>query len=102
MCETQKMTETPNENEERLDDENFAAIWHGYDAAEGQMLEELLRQEGFEARLIGTRTASLIGVGQFTATLRLEVPESAVEEALKVLEKFLSAPPEAEPEDAGD
>lgn len=93
----QAMDDTINNDskeQELLDDVDFQTVWRGYDAAEGQMLEELLHQEGFTARLIGTRSAALIGVGQFTAELRVEVPADRADEARLVLDEFMNASPE--------
>lgn len=81
-----------NKNGNNPGDTVFEPVWKGYDAAQGQMLEELLRQEGFSPRLIGTRTAALIGMGQFTATLRIEVPSDTAQEARRVLDEFEHAP----------
>ena len=90
-------SDTDREREE-IEDGPFESVWQGYDAAQGEMLEELLRQEGFVPRLIGTRTAALIGMGQYTASLRIEVPSESADEAKRVLEEFLNAPPEIEEE----
>ena len=94
MCDIVHMTNEKNDESAASTSEDegpFETVWRGYDAAEGQMLEEMLRQEGFTARLIGTRTAALIGVGQFTAELRLEVPSESAKEVAAVLEEFVNA-----------
>ena len=88
-------------DKERVDGA-FESVWHGYDAAQGEMLEELLRQEGFVPRLIGTRIAALIGMGQYTASLRIEVPSDSAVEARRVLKEFLNAPSEMEGVDSED
>ena len=50
------MNDTPEQDAGNVEEEliDFTAVWKGYDPAQGQMLEELLRQEGFTSRLIGT------------------------------------------------
>ena len=92
-------TELETGADEEITDGPFESVWQGYDAAQGEMLEELLRQEGFVPRLIGTRTAALIGVGQFTASLRIEVPADTADEARQVLDEFYNAPPEMDDEE---
>lgn len=93
-------TNNDNDGQETIEDLDFQPVWKGYDSAQAEMLAELLRQEGFTARLIGTRSAALIGVGQFTAELRVEVPADRIEEARSVLEEFLNAPPVEEGDDS--
>ncbi len=90
---TDELNEQEKSEQEQDEQDDFEIVWKGYDSAEGQMLEEMLRQEDFTVRLIGTRTAALIGLGQHTAELRLEVTADNAEEARAVLKEFLSGKP---------
>ena len=50
------------------------AVWRGYDPVQAELIEDVLAAEGLSPRLIGTRNAPLIGVGQHILGLRVEVP----------------------------
>jgi len=79
--------------------EEFVTIHRTGDPVTGEMLEDVLRGEGFDARLLGTRNAALLGAGQSIFRLKIEVPADQAEEAAAVLEAVLS---EVEGEDDED
>lgn len=54
------------------------------------MLEELLRNEGMEPHLIGTRNAALIGAAEHIFDLRIEIPSEAAEAATELLNRVLN------------
>jgi hypothetical protein len=61
--------------------DDFTRVHETTDPVEAEMLLDLLRQEGFDARLIGTRSAALIGASPAILPLRIEVPAEDAEEA---------------------
>jgi hypothetical protein len=55
---------------------SFVVVHRPTDPIEGEILTQVLRDEGIESRLIGTREGNLIGVPQFVLPLRIEVAAS--------------------------
>jgi hypothetical protein len=51
----------------------FVTVHETKDAAQGEILAELLRQEGIEARFRGPAT-TLIGVSDYVVAMAVEVP----------------------------
>jgi predicted dehydrogenase len=56
------------------------------DALHGETLASILRDNGVNARLLGTRHAALIGVAPHTVQLRIEVPFSEEEKARELID----------------
>jgi hypothetical protein len=79
----------------------FVTVYQTTDPIQAQMLTDVLVQEGLDARLLGTRNAPLLGVGQNIIRLRIEVPESQVAAAAALVEAWETAPPLAEDADVG-
>jgi len=69
-------------------EEKFIAIERRVGSHELQMLTDLLRQEGINARGIGSISGASVGAGEVIMGGRLEVPESQLEEATKILAVF--------------
>jgi hypothetical protein len=68
--------------------ERFVTVHRTADPVEAEMLQDVLEQEGIEARLLGTRNAALIGAAQHIVPLRLEVAqedEAAARELITAL-----------------
>ena len=86
--------------------EKFHVVYRSTNPVEAEIIENVLREEGFAPRLIGTRTAALIGVSDLILKLRIEVSESEFKDALELvqtLQKSGELDPVAEKEpDAGD
>ena len=70
------------------DEEKFVALQRRVGSHELQMLTDLLRQEGINARGIGSISGAAVGAGEVIMGGRLEVPESQLEEATKILAVF--------------
>lgn len=70
--------------------DKFVEVYRGHDPVAAQMLEDVLRKEGFEPRLVGTRNAALMGVGQNIVSMRIEVPASMSGEARALVESVLN------------
>lgn len=66
-------------------EEPFVTVHRPFDGTEGEVMIQLLRDHGIECRLLGTRHAASIGVGQQIAPLRIEVVASKVEEARELI-----------------
>src|SRR5262245_48004052 len=79
----------------------FVTVYQTTDPIQAEMLADVLLQERVDARLLGTRNASLLGVGQNIVRLRIEVPESQVAQAVAVVEAWETAPPLGEDADVG-
>ena len=68
--------------------EQFISVYELTDPVRGDMLVDYLRRSGFPARLIGTRSAALVGAGQLIMTQRIEVPQSRASEAFLLLDQL--------------
>ncbi len=79
----------------------FVTVYETTDSIQAEMLADVLVQEGLDARLLGTRNAPLLGVGQSIIRLRIEVPEHQVAAAAAVVEAWETAPPLADDADVG-
>ena len=66
-------------------EEPFVVVHRPIDGIEGEVMTQILRDHGIECRLLGTRHAASIGVGQQITPLRLEVVASKLEEARELL-----------------
>jgi hypothetical protein len=80
--------------------ERFVIVHRTYDPLQADLLGDLLRDAGVFARVTGTRSAALIGVGQNVLEVHLAVPESQAAQASDFIEAYLSAEPVAEPDPA--
>src|SRR5262245_21573586 len=70
--------------------ERFVIVHRSYDPIQAEFLGELLRENHIAARVIGTRSAALIGVGPNAMQLHIEVPASQAGAATDFLEAFLA------------
>jgi hypothetical protein len=68
--------------------DGYVTVHKTNDPIEAEMLEELLRDSGLDARLIGTRNAALLGAAQHIMNLRLEVPADQEELAKELLRAY--------------
>lgn len=64
----------------------FTPIYRHSDPIRIQMYTELLKEEGYDARQVGTGYGSLLGAGQHIFEQRIEVPQGQAEEAITLLE----------------
>jgi hypothetical protein len=71
--------------------EHFTAVYRSINPVEAEIIENMLREEGFTAHLIGTRTGALIGVSDFILKLRIEVPEAESEAAAALVQDLLNS-----------
>jgi hypothetical protein len=65
-------------------DYGYVTVHVTKDAAQGEVLAELLRQEGIAARFRGPAT-TLVGVAEHTVEMAVEVPAESEEHALEFL-----------------
>lgn len=70
--------------------EHFVIVHRTHDSIQADMLGELLRDGGIAARVIGTRSAAAIGVGQNIVQVYIEVPQHQAGQATDFLEAFFS------------
>ncbi|MBN2342094.1 MAG: DUF2007 domain-containing protein [Deltaproteobacteria bacterium] len=71
--------------------ESFVEVYRSTHPVEAEIIENMLREEGFTPRLIGTRTAALIGISEFILQLRIEVPEDESEDARNLVHTLLNS-----------
>ena len=81
--------------------ESFVIVHRSYDPILLELLGELLRGAGLSARVLGTRSAALIGVGPSITELNISVPRSEAAEASEFLEAFFATEGESLLADAG-
>jgi hypothetical protein len=96
--------------------DRFLIVHRSYDPIQAELLGELLRENGIAARVIGTRSAALVGVGPNAMQVHIEVPASQAGVATDFLESFfaqkgeellraeglLDGDDEAQPEEPGE
>jgi hypothetical protein len=70
------------------EDATPVTVYRGTDPIQAQILKDLLLENGFDARLLGTRNASLLGAGQLIFQQRIEVPAFQAQEAEALVEAF--------------
>ncbi len=70
--------------------DSYQIVYRSRDPAEAEMLQDILRQDGIDARLLGTRTGALIGVPQFMFELKIETPEEQATRAKELIESILT------------
>jgi hypothetical protein len=80
--------------------ERFVIVHRTYDPLQADLLGDLLRDAGVFARVTGTRSAALVGVGQNVLEVHLAVPESQAAQATDFIEAYLSASVEEAPDPA--
>ena len=68
--------------------ERYVIVHRSYDPIVIEHLGEILREAGIAARVLGTRSAALIGVGSVITELHIAVPESQAGEATDFLESY--------------
>lgn len=71
-------------------DERYVIVYRAFDPVLPDILGDLLRQSGIPALVLGTRNAAGIGVGPNIMELNIQVPESRADEAIELIESFLS------------
>lgn len=81
--------------------ESYVIVHRSYDPIVIEHLGEMLREAGIAARVLGTRSASLIGVGSVITELHIGVPESQAGEATEFLEDYFAGEGAALLADAG-
>jgi len=72
-------------------DESFVVVYRSHDPLQTEMLTELLQQQGFDARHIGSRHAASFGAGQVAFEQRIEVPPHQAESAEEVIRVAVDA-----------
>ena len=77
-------------------EEKFVVLERNLGSHQLKMLTDLLREEGINARGIGSMSGAAIGVGEVIMGGRLEVPESQEAEAQEFLEHYQGAMDEGE------
>jgi hypothetical protein len=83
--------------------ERFVIVHRTTDPIQAELLGQLLRGGGLTARVVGTRSAASIGVGQHIVEIHISVPESEAGQATDFLEAHfaeLAAEPEEDTEAA--
>ena len=83
-------------------EENYVTVYRSTNQVEAEIVEDVLRQEGFDPHLIGTRSAALIGVADAILNLRIEVPAACENEARECLEALLNSSEFANAHDDAD
>lgn len=68
--------------------ERYVIVHRSYDPIVIEHLGEILRDAGIAARVLGTRSAALIGVGSSITELHIGVPEDQAGEATEFLEDY--------------
>lgn len=81
--------------------ERYVIVHRSYDPIVIEHLGEMLREAGIAARVLGTRSAALIGVGSVIAELHIGVPESQAGDATEFLESYFEGDGAALLADAG-
>jgi hypothetical protein len=76
---------------------DFVTVIRPLDATEGEIMLQVLRDHDIESRLIGTRSAAVIGAGPQAAPLRIEVPSNRVDQARALLDEL--RPPRTDDDD---
>ena len=92
--------------------ENYVIVHRSYDPVQTDLVGEILRENGIDARVLGTRHGAVIGVGQNILQMHIEVPRSQAGEATNFLEDFFATdgsellaevfPPEKDDDEAGE
>jgi hypothetical protein len=71
--------------------DRFVTVHRTYDPIQADLLGDLLRDAGVAARVTGTRSGGMIGVGQNILEISIAVPEAQAGEATDFLEAYFSA-----------
>lgn len=71
--------------------ERFVIVHRSYDPIIAEHLGQMLREAGIGARVLGTRSAALIGVGQNIMQMHIEVPLAHAGAATDFLEAYFEA-----------
>jgi Putative prokaryotic signal transducing protein len=69
----------------------FVIVHRTYDPIQADILGDLLRSAGVNARVTGTRSGALVGVAQNIIEVHIAVPESQAGDATDFLEAYFSA-----------
>jgi hypothetical protein len=80
----------------------FVRIYTGHDAIEVEILVESLRDDGYNARALGTRDGALIGAAQHIFEQRIEVPEGQAKAAAELIHALLSGGDSRETKDGSE
>ena len=67
----------------------FVTLMKVHDVTTSHLLESVLKQEGIAVSVLGTRSAASMGFGQVVLDQRFEVPQSQLERARDIAQKFL-------------
>lgn len=71
--------------------DSYVIVHRSYDPIQAELLGELLRDAGVSARVTGTRSGAMIGVGQNILEVQIAVPSDQAGQATDFLEAYLSA-----------
>ncbi len=77
-------------------------IFRTYDAVNAEMLVEMLQNNGYAARLLGTTHGPLIGVPQLAFEVHIEVPASQAQAAEEFVIAFTAPHPLTDDEAAAE
>lgn len=72
-----------------MSDKEFVIVHRTFDPIQAEILGDLLRDSGVRAEVLGTRMASLVGVGGNTMELHIKVPAEQAGTATDFLEEYL-------------
>ena len=81
--------------------ESYVIVHRSFDPIQADHLGDILRDAGIAARVLGTRSAALVGVGQNIMQVHIEVPASQAGQATDVLEAYFEQDGELLLEQAG-
>lgn len=70
--------------------DSYVIVHRSYDPIEAELLGELLRDAGVRARVTGTRSGAMIGVGQNILEVQIAVPSEQAGQATDFLEAYFS------------
>jgi len=70
---------------------DFVTVHQTYSPVEADMLGDVLRGEGIEARVVGTRYGSVIGAGENVCQVRIEVPPEQYDRAAELIDSIVDA-----------
>lgn len=70
--------------------ERAVIVHRSFDQVQAEMLGEVLRDAGIDARVLGTRSGAQIGVGDVILRLNIEVPAAQEAQAREMLAAFLA------------
>jgi len=70
----------------------YVTVHRTYDPLTAEMFGDLLRQDGIDARVLGSQTSAIFGAAQTFLQTRIDVPEADAARALELLAAILAEP----------